>query len=187
MISTRERRIAWVAGIVIGAFALDSLIVSPLLDRQTSAQARVVNATQQLDRADGLFKNKLKAQEVWNEMAGDTLKVDPPQAESQLLNSARDWAQTAGLSLTSLKQERMELEQGFGKITVRASATGDMQALGRFLYEIQSAAIPVRVVDITVNSRREGTDDLTVQVGLATIYRPPAAPDPRGSRREVRP
>lgn len=187
MISSRERRIAWIAGVAIGAFALDSLIVSPLLDRQASAQSRVDNATLQLAKADGIFQNKLKAQKVWNEMAGESVQASPPQAESQLLSAARDWAQSSGLSLTSLKQERMEREQGFGKMTVRASATGDMQALGRFLYEIQSADIPVRVVDITVNSRREGTDDLTVQIGLATIYQAPAEPDPRGSRREARP
>ena len=51
-----------------------------------------------------------------------------------------------------------------------------MQAVARFLYAMEMAEIPLRVVDVTVTSRREGTDDLNVQVGLATIYLPPEEP-----------
>lgn len=185
MISTRERSIAWIAGIVIGALALDSLLVRPLMARQTDAQERIGNAAKQLAAADGTFQNKLRAQSRWNDMAGNTIQADPPTAESQLLNHARDWAREADLSLTSLKPERTELEQGFGKITVRAAATGNMQSLGRFLFAVQNAGIPVRVVDITVNSRREGTDELQVQLGLSTIYEVPDAPAAT-PRREAR-
>jgi Tfp pilus assembly protein PilO len=187
MMSKREKTIAWVAGLAIGAFALDSIVVSPLLARQESAQLRVADATAQLTKADQLDLNRRRAERVWGEMGGNTLKLDQPQAETQLLNHARDWAQRSGLELTSLKPERTELEQGFGKITVRASATGGMQSLARFMYEVQNAQIPVRIVDVTVNSRQEGTDELVMQVGLATIYQPPEDPDPRrGARREPR-
>ena len=48
-----------------------------------------------------------------------------------------------------------------------------MSQVGRFLYRIQTATVPVRITDLTINSRKEGTDDLAVQLGIATIYLPP--------------
>jgi hypothetical protein len=32
------------------------------------------------------------------------------------------------------------------------------------------ATIPVRITDMTITSKKEGTDDLSLQLGIATIY-----------------
>lgn len=172
MMNAREKRIAAIAGLIIGAFALDRAFVSPLLARYSDAQQRIETATQELASAAQLFDNELRAQRRASEMAGDTLTSDASAAESQLLNAARLWAQQSGLELNSLKLDRAEMQQGFGKLTARAAASGRNESLARFLYAVQHSRIPVRVVDISVTSRREGSDDLNVQIGLATIYLP---------------
>lgn len=177
MMSPREKTIAVVAGLVIGVFALDRLVVSDLLARQASAQDRIELAAQELSNATQLFDNERRAQRRWSEMAGDTLKSDAPSAESQLLNEAREWAQQSDLVLTSLKLDRAESEQGYGKLTARAAASGRTESLARFLYAVQTSEIPVRVADVSVTSRREGTDELNVQIGLSTIYLPAEQPD----------
>jgi hypothetical protein len=50
-----------------------------------------------------------------------------------------------------------------------------MGQIGRFLYRLQTANIPVRIVDMTINSRRDGADDLAIVLGVSTIY---LAPEP---------
>ena len=170
----RERRFALIAGLAIGAFALDSILISPLLARRSDAEARLGDATRDLNAAISTLNNDRRAAERWKETAGESLQADGPAAESQLLGSVQVWARRSGLDLTSLKVERRELEQGYGKITLRAAATGNLDQLGRFLFAIQNARVPVRVADVTVTTRQDGADELNVQIGLSTIHALPA-------------
>ena len=53
-----------------------------------------------------------------------------------------------------------------------------MRRVTQFLYAIQTTDIPVRVTDIQIDARSETADELTVQIGLATIYQPQQEIDP---------
>jgi type II secretory pathway component PulM len=172
MLSSRERWIAIATAVVVGLLLLDRVLLSPLLKRLDAANAQLQQHQDALRRADQLFDNRLRAQRRWRDMAGKTLASDAPTAESQVLNRAREWAQAAGLTLTSLKPERNERERDFQKITIRATGTGTMSQVSRFVYATQVADIPIRITDIQILARRDGTDDLSLQVGLATIYMP---------------
>lgn len=183
MLSRRERRIAIFAAVVIGALVLDAVLVSPLLGRWREAQARIVRATGEQQSARQLFENDLRARQRWSEMAGTTLTSSASEAEGQVLNRAREWAQESGLVLTSLTPERSEPEHGFERITVRATGNGGIEEVARFLFAVETADIPVRAGDISVTSRREGTDELQMQVVLSTIYLPPDERD--GGAREL--
>ncbi len=175
MLSKREKNIGIIACAIFGLLALDRILVTPLWTRITEADARIEAAQDSLIETNHLFQRELAARRDWKTQAGDTLPSDAPSAQIQLLNLSRDWGQSAGLSLASLKPERDEKEQGYQKITIRVTATGSMRQVSRFLYSIQTARVPVRVSDFSIASRREGMDELTVQLGLATIYLPPEA------------
>jgi Tfp pilus assembly protein PilO len=183
-VTKREKTIGIVAGVVIGALALDSVILTPLLDRKALADTQLANVRRDLQSARQLISNDQRAQENWARMAGETLLDNAPGAEGQLLNATRQWAESSGLSVTTLRPERNEREQGYHKITIRVTATGSMRQASRFLYAVQTATIPVRVSDLSLAARREGTDDLTINIGLSTIYLPPASP--RADATEVR-
>lgn len=172
MMSQRERWIGIVAGVVVGLLLLDQVVLSPLLARLSEASERVDQHQRELAQADQLFQNRLRAQRKWRDMAGVALLRDAPGAESQVLNRVREWAATNGLTLTSLKPERSEKEREFHRITIRATATGTMAQTAGFLHAVQTSGIPIRVADIQIASRREGIDDLSLQMGLATIYMP---------------
>ncbi len=177
MLSKREKRIGIVAGVVLGALVLDQVMFTPLWTRYGEASQRVETAQRDLDAARRTFENDEHARRRWTEMAGRTLMTNAPDSEVQLLNRAREWADASRLSLQSLKPERSEREEGFQKITIRATAIGSMRQVAQFLYQVQSADIPVRISDIQLTARKENTDDLSVTIGLSTIYLPPDAGD----------
>jgi hypothetical protein len=70
------------------------------------------------------------------------------------------------------KPDRIEKEKDFSKITFRATAKSNVKQLASFMYHIQSSTIPVRITDLTVTSPKE-VDDLTVSMGISTIFLPP--------------
>lgn len=176
MLSKREKTIGYVTCAVLGALVLDRAVLTPLTDRLGAADDRVLAAQQQLTGAQDLFQNDLRARRAWKEMAGTTLQQNAPAAESQVSNALHAWAQQSGLALTSLKPERSEAENDFQRITIRATATGTMEQVTRFLYAVQTANIPIRISDIQLVSRSEGTDELSLQIGLSTIYLPAEEP-----------
>lgn len=172
-LSKRERIIAIVVVAVVTLFIIDQVFLSPLLERLSIANRSIQDGQLALKNADALRQNSVRAQRNWTEIAGDTLKRDASTAEQQLLNRIQDWAQNSNLALTSLKPERNEKEKDFDKVTIRTSANGSMSQIGRFLFALKDSRVPVRVSDLQITSRRDGTDDLTVQLGISTIYLQP--------------
>jgi hypothetical protein len=174
-LSKREKYIGIVAAIVVGVPVLNAYLVSPLTSRLSAAEAEVRTQMDEHERATRLFSTERSARREFAAMTGGAMHEDRAGAEGQILNHVREWAQESGINLSSLKPEREEQDKRFQKITFRATATGGMSQVGRFLHRIQTASIPVRVTDMQLSSQRDGTDDLTLSVALATIYAPPDA------------
>ncbi len=182
----RERSIATLTGIAVAALVLYQFMIDPKLVEIETLDAQIDTATTDLDLADSLFNQSRSANRRLAEMAGSGLRRTDASAESELLNRTRQWAQEAGISGWGIKRERTEKERDFNKITFRANGTGGMRQIGQFLYRLQTADIPVRVSDMTINSRKDGTDDLAIVLSISTIYlspddAPPARPAGAGA------
>jgi Tfp pilus assembly protein PilO len=181
-LSKREKLIAIGVGAAVGLYVFDSVLLSPLFDRLNAAESAVLEGKAKLDANVALQANRLNSQKRWVKLAGDSLKTDASAAEAQLLNRVSDFASGAQLAVASLKPERSEKEKGFQRITIRASATGTMAQVSKFLYSLRTADFPVNVNDLRVVSRRDGSDDLALEIGVSTIFIPPAEPTPEVRR-----
>jgi hypothetical protein len=117
-------------------------------------------------------------------MQAGGLGQDVSSAESQALQAIVNWTQAARLNLTALKPERASTQGQFQVIGFRIVATGPMRSISQLLWSIETAALPLRVTDFQITPRKEGTDDLTVQIGVSTISRLPEGTKtaPQGGR-----
>jgi hypothetical protein len=174
VVSKRERFIGIAAGTLLAIFIVQYVIVGPLWERKTQLTARIAEAREQRERDDRLLETSKRAEKYWGEMSTRRLPRDSYEAD-QTLNNLNTWAEDAGVTLSSVKPERTERDKDFYKKTFRAAGSGSMSQVGRFLYRIQTANGAARITDVTLNSRKEGTDDLSVSVGVATIYPVPDA------------
>lgn len=176
ILSRRERYIVIATVAVVGFLALDQLLLTPLFDRREVIQAQTTQRLEELARANALFTNRARLNRKWIEMTGTSLQTDGSTAESQIISGVGDWAREAGLNLSSVKPERAEKEKQFQKITFRANATGNMAAISRFMWRLQTSKVPIRVIDLSITTRRDGVDDLSLDVGMSTLYLPPEQP-----------
>ncbi len=169
VISKRERYIGIITGAVIGLFLFNWIIFGPLMDRMDDLDTQIKAKQADVQDADRNLALKGSAEQHWALLSHSMLTRD--NYESKILNDVRDWAQEAGMTLSSLKPERVPEKEGeFYKVSFRATGSGQMMQIARFLHRIQTATIPVRITDLSLTSRKEGNDDLSVSVGLATIY-----------------
>ena len=84
-----------------------------------------------------------------------------------------------GLIIVTRKRVKQSLERLLTDPCPYCSGTGTVKQIGNFLYKIQTASIPVRVTDVQVNSKKEGTDDLIIQIGISTVYLAPDDKNPK--------
>jgi hypothetical protein len=183
--SQRERFVGTIAAVVIGLVVLYQFVIEPQLSHIADLNGQIDTASTDMERAEQLFTSSRSATKKLAAMAGSGLRRTDAAAESELFNQARQWAQEAGIAGWGIKRERTEKERDFNKITFRANGTGGMGQIGRFLYRLQTAKIPVRVADMTISSRKDGTDDLAIVLSISTIYLAPdtekSPPRPAGA------
>jgi hypothetical protein len=171
VLSKRERLVAIATLAAVGLLALDQVVLSPLMAASDELKMQIARAREDLDKAQSLFKGRQRRTPLWADMQNKGLRrKDASQAESQLLNSIREWAQDSGMTLLSAKPDRTDKEKDFQRSTFRVTGSGGMGQIGRFLWHAQTAEMPVRIVDLQLTTRKEGTDDLSLQVGISTIY-----------------
>ncbi|GIW76873.1 MAG: hypothetical protein KatS3mg104_1936 [Phycisphaerae bacterium] len=187
-LSRREKIIGLVASVVVGGLMLDQLLVSPMLERLDNATAMIQQHQEDLQKAESVFSSDLAARKRWKQMVGNGFKTDASAAEGQLLDRVRDAAQRSGIGVQAFKPERSEKVNGFYRITIRVTATGNASQTVRFLYLLQTSTIPLKVMDLQISSRKDGTDDLAIQMGISTIFDAPVQKVAmRDSQREVIP
>ena len=123
-------------------------------------------------------------------MLTGSLKRDPGEAESQILHALRDWSEQTDLNLSSIRPERSTERTDVPEITFHISGSGSMNSISRFVWCLETAEIPIKVKVLSLGSRKEGIDDLSLQLRFSTLYLATEAPslvevsarnDPKGA------
>ncbi|MCX5655797.1 MAG: hypothetical protein NTY65_14255 [Planctomycetota bacterium] len=177
-LSKRERFIIAATVIIVALLVLDRYVVSPLLECCDRAAALKESKLADIQRGQDLLARKREIGPKWREMIAGGLKRDPAEAESQILRAVGDWARDAGLKMSSLKPERLPDKRSLQEISFQAAGTGSMNAVSRFLWRLETSKVPIRIKELQLGSRKEGTDDLTLQLRLSTLYQAPEPPAP---------
>ena len=170
VISSRERYLAIVFVAAIAALVLDRLVLAPYLGFRAQLMLRKQTLQTELAQGKSLVARKKQLDARWQEMLAGGLKSDPADAENAALHAVIECAQDAGLSLTSVRPERTPRKGAVQEVTFQAVGTGPLVAVARFLWRLENSPLPATIVETQLSSRREGADDLSVQVRLSTLY-----------------
>jgi hypothetical protein len=153
----------------VGLFGLNYFFVDPLLASRNELYKKIAEKSDDASRKRKLITDSRNKGPTWAAMQDKGLRrKDVSEAEAPVLSSIRDWAQDAGMVLSAVKPERSEKEKDFQKLTFRATGSGRMSQISWFLWRIQTSPIPVKVSDLQLSAHKEGTDELTLQIGIST-------------------
>jgi hypothetical protein len=177
VLTKRERYIGIGTVAVLAILVLDQFILEPSKRKMEELDAKIAQASQEHSNAQQLFTSSRRANRDWKTIAGDAMTRDTGDPESRVLTSVREWAQEEGMRLPSVIPQPAQVEKGFNKIVFRATGSGNLNQVGRFLYRVQTAPMPLRITDLQITSK-DGTDELSVNFGIATISPIPEANRP---------
>jgi hypothetical protein len=177
ILSKRERIIFGVVAAGAALFLADFFIVQKMQEsRRVAEEIDKPRLANQLQEGTAALSHQRDLASKWKEIVDGGLKHDPTEAESQILHALADWSREAGVKLVAVKPERAiereNLKKPLQEITFVASGTGSMSNIRLLLYRIETSKIPLRVKSLQLGSRKEGTDDLSVELRLSTLYEP---------------
>lgn len=170
VLTKRERYVFLATAAVVVLLGADRLVLSPLLSQRAQSRRQLESRQEQLTAAQRLLDSNRQLQPRWKAMQ-PTLKAGPAEAESQILHAVRNAAQESGLEMTLVRPERLTETGRMPQFTFQAVGTGSMARVSRFLWNLQMTEVPVRVTELQISSRREGADDLSVEVRFSTLCR----------------
>ena len=174
----REKAIIAATVAALCLLVLDFYVLRPLLSERDAAQAERERLAAEMNQAKSLFERRGLLGPKWQRMVADGLRGDPAEAESQILRSLRNWCADAGVRLSSLRPDRSAEKKELPEITVHVVGTGSMAAASRLLWRIETARVPAKVKMLTLGSRKDGTDDLSLHLRVSTLYSPAGAGRP---------
>jgi hypothetical protein len=170
VLSKRERLIAVVTIAVLMIFALDRFILTPILDARDKVLSEKTQLIKEMTKASEIFKQKNRVSKQWNDMVSGGLNSDVSVTESQILNAIQVWTQEYGLTLSSIKPERQRGEGEMKEIVFNMACSGNMNSLGRFLFQVENSLLPVRITEFQLGSRSEDGRDMSLQLKLSALY-----------------
>lgn len=180
VLSKRERYIVYGTLVALAILLLDRFVLTPVEARKKVVEEQTSQRTVEDVRAKRLKAQEKELEPKWRAMLEAGLSAKPADAESQVLHAVRNWSQEAGLSLSSLRPERGTERDQLLEMTFSASGTGSMNAVAGFLWRLESAAMPIRITEIQLGTRKEGTDDLSLQLRISALCQTAGAePTPR--------
>ena len=170
ILSKRERVIIFAAAAAAMALAIDRFALNPLLAGWSQTDARKKTLVAEMNRARATLRLSQEMKPRWQAMMRAGIKGEPSGAESQILHAIRDWAEQSGVSLSLLKPDRLTDKTPLPEIDFQASGSGSMESVAGLLWRMENAEIPIRITELQLASRKEGSDDLSFQLRLSTVY-----------------
>ncbi|HEY8751501.1 MAG TPA: type II secretion system protein GspM [Tepidisphaeraceae bacterium] len=172
VLSQRERYIAVGLGAVLVLLILWQVVYSPLENWSSQISTDKANAIKERDDTAKLFKDQVALLKVWDEMQKAGLQNAPGDAQNKLGQAVTEWAMQSGVSVSNWKANQTTMvdpKAGFVAAGVQATCSGTTSGIAKLLYQIEVAKIPARLHGMTISSKKEGTDDLTVILDLSTL------------------
>ncbi len=128
----RERRLALIAGVVIGSWVLMSWLVQPLVDHVRTLHARVKAHTEKLEALSRLLKQAPSITQQYQQVAGYLTVEDDEQAQSVFLNELEGLSRDPALQL-NFKPRPMKREERMSRLEVELDIEGPQDKLLAFL------------------------------------------------------
>jgi len=169
VLSKRERVILIVTFVVVGALIVDKIILGPVTGRLDEMKGQRDLLVAEVAEAQSLFERQRLLAPRYKAMLSDGFRNDT-EAESRVLRALREWSDATGVTLSSVKPERVASDQGLKEMTFVVAGKGTLRSVAELLYQIETAALPIKVKNMQLGLASEGTDSMSLQLRLSALY-----------------
>jgi hypothetical protein len=171
--SAKEKQYAMIAGGLVGAVLLWTVVIDPFVNSYQDTKQKVVKVKDDLNQAEDLFRTEKQKTQVWQTMRTQGLKTSLEDSQSQAMAAVQHWADSTGVTVAEMHSEGSPKQDNKFQISsFRFTVTGAMEQ-GTVPASDKSKVpgrIPLRIDELDITPRtKPGTDDLRAQVTVSTL------------------
>jgi hypothetical protein len=175
-IKDRQQLLALVAIAAVALLAGDKLVLSPLHASWKNRSARIGELRKSIDQGRVLLDREQTIRRRWDTMATNTLPNDVSAAENTVLKAFDRWSQESRISVTSLRPQWKRGEGEYLTLECRADAFGSIQALARFLHEVEKDPLAFKVESVEIAARDNDGQQLALGLQVSGLLLHPQQP-----------
>ena len=168
-IDNRQKLLTIAAFCAVVVLAGERLAYTPLKKLWTERANRIADLRQRLTQGELRLEGEKSARTQWAGWRKQSLPEDHSLAENQVLKAVDRWVRASAISFTSIKPMWRQSAEDYTTLECHATAMGDMQAVTRFLYELEQDPLPLRVEDLEVTSRDPQGQQLSLGIRFTAL------------------
>jgi Tfp pilus assembly protein PilO len=172
-IKNRQKALLAIAAAGVCILLAESLIYAPLKDKWLARSKQITELKQSVSQGEQLVKRELYIHNRWERMRTNTLPNDISQAESGLLKAFDRWSRDSGISISSIKPQWKQNEEDYVTLECRADAAGNMQALSRFLYDVEKDPLALKMEVVEISSHDNDGQQLSLSLQISGLILTP--------------
>ena len=169
-IEIRQRMLAIVAITIVALFALDRMVLSPLLAGWKNRSAELAKLRKSIEQGNMLIQRESHTRNMWNEIRKSTLPVNASQAEKELLGAFEKWSADSRVSVSSIRpQWKRGATDDYSVLECRVDAAGNLSTLAKFLYSIESSPIAVKMESVEFTARDNNGEQIALGLLISAV------------------
>lgn len=155
---------------IVAFFAADKMIISPLTDLWKKRSEKIVRLRQDIANGNSLIRREKYTLEDWDKIRKNSLPLERAAAEVQLQNAIDRWEQESKIKIAGRKfQERQFPESEYSTIECNLDASGTVETMTRFLYNVERDPLPIRLEDVKVTAKDNNGTELLVAMRISGL------------------
>ena len=152
-IKNREKLLAIAAISVVVVLAGDRLVLTPMVKSFKARSSRITELTKSIDKGTVLLDREKAIREQWETMIKRALPANKSVAENEVLKAVDRWAQASRITFTGIRPQWRPPDDGYTTLECRADASGSIESIMRFLYELEKDPLALKIEDLEVTAR----------------------------------
>lgn len=169
-IDNRQRLLAILAIVVVGLFALDRILLTPLMSSWKNRSETLAQLRRSIEKGNGLLQRESHTRKRWNEVRKSTLPVSASQAEKELLAAFEKWSADSRVSISSIRPQWKKGDtDDYSVLECRVDASGTLPVLAKFLYQIESSPMAVRTESVELTSRDNNGEQIALGLLISAV------------------
>lgn len=164
-VNRRQQLLAVAAGLALAVLIGDRLVLTPLTASWKARSARIVDLRKRLSQGQVLIAREHTIRDRWDSMRTNTLPTEPSLAQDRLLQAFERWAGDSRVGINSIRPQWKHSADDYVTLECQVDATGSMPALTKFLHNLESDSLGIKVESLEITAR----DDAGEQLALALL------------------
>lgn len=165
----RQKYLKIAVGVVVGLFLLDRAVLGPIGSHWTAQSERIEALREKVKRGNALRERQESLRSRWDEMLRGDLPAENTAAEDEVYKAVNRWVRDSRIAMTSIVPAPWRTLEGYEVYECRATATGDQASLSRFIYELETDPLPVRVEDCEFSTRDKTGKQLSLTMRFTFV------------------